>query len=202
MNNAPGNRPIRRVLAIGGLVGPAAFVGAWATAGLRTRGYSPVSDAISDLAAIGAATRALMTTGFVVDGIGLTTFGLALRSTVDGPAWIAAVITGVATLGVAAAPLGGGFGDGAHAAMAGLAYVSISAAPLLAAGPLRRSGRPGWSRASVATSAIAAGALVATTAGPAHGFWQRLGLTVGDAWIVGIATLVLLGRLPATGARA
>ena len=190
------NRPTRRVLAIGGLVGPAAFVGAWTTAGLRTRGYSPVSDAISDLAAIGASTRALMTTGFVVDGIGLTAFGLALRSALDGPAWIAAVITGVATLAVAAAPLGGGLGDGAHATMAGLAYASISAAPLLSAGPFRRGGRPGWSRASVATSVISAGALVASTAGPAHGFWQRLGLTVGDAWIVGIAMLILASRLP------
>ena len=179
-----------RALAIGGLVGPAAFVGAWTAAGLRTRGYSPVSDAISDLAAIGASTRVLMTSGFLIDGIGLSAFGLAMRSTVEGPAWIAAVITGVATLGVAAAPLGGGLGDGAHAAMAGLAYASISAAPLLAAGPLRRRGRTTWSRASLAVGAVSATALLASTAGPAHGFWQRLGLTVGDAWIVGIAALL------------
>lgn len=197
MSSATTDHPTWRALAIGGLVGPAAFVGAWSAAGLATRGYSPVSDAISDLAAIGASTRTLMTSGFVVDGIGLTAFGLALRSAVDGPAWIAAVITGVATLGVAAAPLGGGLGDGTHAAMAGLAYVSISAAPLLAAGPLRRMGRSGWSRASVTASVIAAGALAASTAGPTHGFWQRLGLTVGDAWIVGIAALILSGRLPA-----
>ena len=193
-------KPSTRALAIGGLVGPAAFVGAWTAAGLRTRGYSPVSDAISDLAAIGASTRVLMTSGFVIDGIGLTAFGLAMRSTVDGPAWIAAVIAGVATLGVAAAPLGGGLGDGAHAAMAGLAYASISAAPLLAAGPLRRRGRTTWSRASVAAGAMSAAALLASTAGPAHGFWQRLGLTVGDAWIVGIAALIIAGRLLGTEA--
>lgn len=193
-------KPSTRALAIGGLVGPAAFVGAWTAARLRTRGYSPASDAISDLAAIGASTRVLMTSGFVIDGIGLTAFGLSMRSTVDGPAWIAAVITGVATLGVAAAPLGGGLGDGAHAAMAGLAYASISAAPLLAAGPLRRRGRTTWSRASVAAGAMSAAALLASTAGPAHGFWQRLGLTVGDAWIVGIAALIIAGRLPGTEA--
>ncbi len=96
-----------RALAIGGFVGPAAFVGAWTAAGLRTRGYSPVTDAISDLAAIGASTRSLMTAGFVVDGIGLTAFGLSMRTAVEGRAWMAAVATGVATLGVAAAPLAG-----------------------------------------------------------------------------------------------
>ena len=188
--------PSARALAIGGFVGPAAFVGAWATAGLRTRGYSAVSDAISDLAAIGASTRSLMTAGFIIDGIGLTAFGLAMRTTVDGPAWMAAVTTGVATLGVAAAPLGGGLGDSTHAAMAGIAYVSIAAASLLAAGPLRQGGRRGWARTSVAASAVTGVALLASTAGPAHGFWQRLGLTVGDAWIVGIAALILAGRLP------
>lgn len=185
-----------RALAIGGLIGPVAFVGAWATAGMRTHGYSAVSDAISDLAAIGTPTRSLMTTGFVIDGIGLTAFGLAMRTTVDGPAWIAAVATGVATLGVAAAPLGGSLGDGTHAALAGVAYVSISAASLLAAGPFRQRGRRGWARASVAAGAVSGLALLASTTGPAHGFWQRLGLTVGDAWIVGIAALILAGRLP------
>ena len=189
-------KPCARTLAIGGLLGPAAFVGAWATAGLRTHGYSAISDAISDLAAIGAPTRSLMTTGFVIDGIGLTAFGLAMRTTVDGPAWMAAFATGVATLGVAAAPLGGGLGDGTHAAMAGIAYVSIAAASLVAAGPLRQGGQRGWARASVAASAVTGLALLASTTGPAHGFWQRLGLTVGDAWIVGIATLILAGRLP------
>ena len=133
MSSAPTDHPTWRALALGGLVGPAVFVGAWTAAGLRTRGYSPISDAISDLAAIGASTRTLMTSGFVIDGIGLTAFGLALRSAIEGPAWIPAVVTGVATLGVGAVPLGGGLGDGAHETMAGLAYVSISAAGRLPA---------------------------------------------------------------------
>ena len=33
-------------------------------------------------------------------------------------------------------------------------------------------------------AAIAAVCLAASTLGPAHGLWQRLGLTVGDVWIV------------------
>jgi len=39
--------------------------------------------------------------------------------------------------------------------------------------------------------------LLATVAGPAHGLFQRLGLTIGDAWIV--ATAVALTRHPSSG---
>ena len=35
-----------------------------------------------------------------------------------------------------------------------------------------------------ASLALPAVCLAASTLGPAHGLWQRLGLTVGDAWIV------------------
>ena len=42
---------------------------------------------------------------------------------------------------------------------------------------------------------MAAGAaglcLLATVAGPAHGLFQRLGLTIGDAWIVATAVVLL-----------
>jgi hypothetical protein len=34
--------------------------------------------------------------------------------------------------------------------------------------------------------------LAATTLGPAHGLWQRLGLTVGDIWIA-VTALALAG---------
>jgi hypothetical protein len=64
-----------------------------------------VHDAISRLAAVHAPTQALMTGGFVAFGVGVPLYGLALRRTIDGPAWIAAVATGLATLGVAATPL-------------------------------------------------------------------------------------------------
>ena len=46
-----------RRLALGGMVGPAAFVGAWAVLGARLPGYDPTQDAISRLAADGAPTR-------------------------------------------------------------------------------------------------------------------------------------------------
>ncbi|MGH9154681.1 MAG: hypothetical protein ACRD1K_02230 [Acidimicrobiales bacterium] len=39
----------RRALAAGGVVGPIAFVAAWAVLGTRLPGYSPAGDAISPL---------------------------------------------------------------------------------------------------------------------------------------------------------
>ena len=184
-----------RLLALGGVVGPVAFVGAWTLAGDRTTGYSFVNNAISELAAVDAATRGLMTTGFIVDGFGLVAFGLALREVLDGRAWIAAVVTGAATMGVAAAPLGGWAGDNTHAAFAGLGYASIAVLPLLVAPQLARGVKIGWARASVGVGVLSAAALVASTIGPAHGAWQRLGLTVGDAWIVSAASVIALGGL-------
>jgi hypothetical membrane protein len=68
-----------RLLAVGGLVGPFAFVGAWAIAGAATAHYSAVDSAISDLAAVGAPARVAMSVGFVVFGVGVIAFGFALR---------------------------------------------------------------------------------------------------------------------------
>jgi hypothetical protein len=194
-------KPHVRLLALGGVIGPVVFVGSWAIAGATTANYSAVDDAISDLAAVGASTRVLMTVGFLVFGLGLVAFGSALREVLDGRAWIAAVVTGGSTIGVAATPLGGWSGDVAHAAFAGLGYAAIVALPLLAAVPLARAGRRGWSRASVVTAAISAVCLVASTFGPAHGLWQRLGLTVADGWIVVTAAGLVVATEWATSGR-
>jgi hypothetical membrane protein len=181
-----------RFLALGGVVGPAAFVTAWAISGALTESYSPVHDAISDLAAVAASTRVAMTVGFVVFGLGLIAFGFALRTALDGRAWIAAVATGACTVGVAATPLGGWSGDTVHAIFAGLGYSTIVALPLLASIPFADRGRRGWALASRMTAVTAAVCLAATTLGPAHGLWQRLGLTVGDTWIA-VTALALAG---------
>jgi hypothetical membrane protein len=183
-----------RVLALGGIVGPVAFVGAWIACAAATQHYSSINDAISDLARVGAPTRVGMTTGFIVFGVGVIAFGLALRATLPGPAWIAAVATATCTLGVAATPLGGWSGDAAHAACAGAGYVSLVALPLLAAAQFHRGGRVIATRASIAIGLVAGVCLVASTLGPAHGLWQRLGLTVGDVWIVTVAALIAANR--------
>jgi hypothetical membrane protein len=176
------------------VIGPLAFVSAWAIAGATTTvDYSPVDDAISNLARIGAPTRVGMTLGFVVFGLGLIAFGLALRAALDGPAWLAAIGTGVATIGVAAAPLGGWSGDGVHGALATVGYLTIVALPALAASPIRHSGRPGCAAVSVLVAAVAAVCLVLSTTGWHHGLWQRLGLSAGDLWIAVMACCLMAG---------
>ena len=105
-----------------------------ALAGAIAAHYSVVDDAISDLAAVDASTRVVMTVGFVVFGSGVVAFGLALREVLEGRAWIAAVVTGGCTIGVAATPLGGWSGDAVHA----------SATAAIAAVLMMRLIRPSW----------------------------------------------------------
>jgi hypothetical membrane protein len=181
-------------MAAGGVIGPIAFVVAWVTCGWATTGYSPRHDAISRLAAVGAPTRVAMTVGFVVFGVGLLAFAWPLRQAVRGRAWSAAAVCGLATLGVAAVPLGW-ISDGLHGGLAGLGYVALAAVPLLAAPDLMRRGHRASALASVVTAAVSAGCLLATTVATDHGLYQRLGLTVGDIWIV-VAATVILARPP------
>src|SRR5687768_9884575 len=103
----------RRLLAVGGIVGPFAFITAWALLGARKSGYNPIEDHISRLAAVGVPERPAMTAGFVAFGAGLPLYALALRSSATGTAWVTAAATGLCTLGVAAFPLDGPLGDGA-----------------------------------------------------------------------------------------
>lgn len=184
-----------RLLALGGIAGPVSFIGAWATAGAMRDGYDPIESAISRLAELGTTSRPLMTAGFVVFGVGLPAFALALRRELPGAAWVTAMATGAATLGVAATPLGDPSLETAHGVFAGLGYATLAATPLLAARPLHRLGR----RRAAAVAAIAgmasASMLVATvvTEG-SHGFFQRAGLTIGDAWVIWAAARVVAGR--------
>ncbi len=181
-----------RIAAIGGVIGPAVFVAAWSILGARTAGYSPTDDAISRLAASGASTQAAMTAGFVVFGTGLPLFGSALRVTLPGPAWALATATGLATLGVAAAPLDTAAGDALHGVFAALGYATLAAVPLAAAGPLAAQGRRRWARWSVVTGVASAACLAATVLGPRHGLFQRAGLTIADVWVVASAVDMLL----------
>ncbi len=154
----------------GGVAGPVAFVSAWLAGGALRPGYSPVEDAISELAAVGSSTRPLMTAGFVAFGVGVGVYAAALRTAVPGPAWITAAVTGLATLGVAGFPLDvSPTLDLVHGGFATLGYVTLAATPLLAARPLAASGHP---RAAIASAAIGVASglvLAATVLGPAHG---------------------------------
>lgn len=178
----------RRRLAWGGIVGPAAFISCWLVGGLLTDGYSPVDDAISRLAADGADTRWLMSFGFVTFGVGVPLFGLALREALPGSrAWIAAVATGLATLGVALTPLDVSDAvDAMHGLFAGTGYVALALLPMLAA-------RTTGSKWSTLVGVFIAVCLVGTFLDPVNGLAQRAGLTAGDLWIAWTARAILRG---------
>jgi len=180
-----------RLLPLAGIVGPAGFIGAWATSGALTAGYSSVQEAISELARVGAPARAVMTGGFVCFGVAVPTYAVVLRRTLGGPAWVTAAISGVATLGIALFPLGrSSTTDGVHNALAALGYLSLVATPALTVRPLVEAGHCRAAALSVATAGVAAGCLATTLVGPAHGLFQRSGLTTVDLWLMAGALAV------------
>ena len=179
-------RLLRRALLAGGVVGPAAFVGAWLVGGLLREGYDPVSHTISRLAEDGAPTAPLMTAGFVAFGLAVPAYATQLRPTALR---VSATVSGLATLGVAATPLstaGGTLVDRLHLLAAGIGYAGQAASPLLGAQALPR---PPLSRL---TGAVAAAALVASLLDADRaGLWQRLGLGLVDVWFVVLAVRLL-----------
>jgi hypothetical membrane protein len=175
----------------GGVVGPVVFLATWAIAGATTDGYSAVTDHISDLAAVHASTRVAMTTAFVALGIGTCLYAVALRSVLRGPAWIAAVVSGLATLGVAAAPLDHSKAvDKLHGAFAGAGYVTLALTALLAVAPLDGA----WAKLAAACGTLCAVSLALSLGGPAQGLFQRAGITAGDVWIVASAVAIIRRR--------
>ncbi len=170
----------------GGVLGPVAFVGAWAIGGtITSREYSPVLDTISRLAAIGADTRPLMTTGMIVFGLAVPVYGVVIRRAVPGPAWISAVIAGVATLGVAALPLDhSSLVDSLHLVAAGVGYVALALVPVLARSGLIASGHRRLAMFGSVAAIVAGASMVTSLVVDQSGLFQRIGLTSGDAFLV------------------
>jgi uncharacterized protein DUF998 len=185
--------------ALGGVIGPAAFIGAWSVSAAVTGGeYSSIDDAISRLAAIGADTRPLMTAGFVGFGVALPVYASALRRVVGGAAWLTAAATGIATLVVAATPLEHSTTvDTCHAVFAGIGYFTIAATPLLAARPLLLRGHRALGGLGLVAGVVSAVSLVLTTTNLPTGLLQRVGLTAADIWIATSAVAIAGGQLRA-----
>jgi Protein of unknown function (DUF998) len=189
---------IKRRTGLGGAFGPAGFIGAWVAGGAIKESYSPVRDAISRLAAVGASTRPLMSAGFVAFGVGVPIYASALRSQLAGPAWIAAAIAGVSTIGVALAPLDrSSTGDTVHAVFAGVGYVGIAATALLSARQLAKIGAINWARLGLVTGSVSAVCLLLSTTNTANGLFQRVGLTSGDVFLAASGLAMATGRFPA-----
>ncbi len=175
-----------RLPLLAGVAGPTAFVGAWLVGGLRRDGYDPVATTISRLAEQGTPDAALMTAGFAAFGVLVPVFARQLE---PRALRVAATTSGLATLGVALAPLsaaGGTTSDRVHYAAAALGYVAQAASPLVGATALPR---PAVSRT---VGALAGASLVASLVDSERtGLWQRLGLGLVDAWFVVLAVRLL-----------
>lgn len=181
-----------RLRRAGVIAGPLAFIGAWAVSGAKTRGYSPGRDHISDLAAVDAHTRPLMNLGFAAFAVAVGAAAAPLQRLVGTPASVALGANAALSVGIAVAPLGASpAGDRAHAVVAGLGYIALAATAPLAAPALARRSTP-LAAASVGVGAISLACLVASLAAKGQsGFWQRAGITVTDAWMIGIGVLAL-----------
>lgn len=183
-----------RGAALGGVVGPVAFVGSWSALGAGTDGYSALHDPISDLAGAHASTRVVMTAGFVVFSAGMGLYAWSLHRTLPGSAWTAAAATGAATVGVAAFPLNhSDTVDTVHGVFAGIGYATLAATALLSVAPLAQLGVPGWTGLAFGTGAVSSAALALTLVGSYGGFFQRLGLTAGDVFVVASAIAINRG---------
>ena len=180
-----------RLGALCGIAAPVSFVGGWLVAGAVADGYRPVEQHISDLAAVGADTRPLMTAAMVGFGVLAPVWAVTLGRSL-GSRRVRASVTaaGLGTLAVAALPLGADHGDAPHAVAAGIAYVAMASSPLL--GAQRLTGKARW--ASYATGVASAALLAASTGGTAPGALQRAGLGVVDAWFVVMAMRELRRR--------
>lgn len=162
-----------------------------------THGYSPVRDAISRLAANGVPTRQLMTAGFMCFGIAVPVYSGALRAAMPGHAWIAALTSGLAIVGVALAPLDHSPAlDTLHAVAAGIGYAGLASTSLLSARQFARFGATKWARLGVVTGTVSAICLAVSTAGTANGLFQRIGLTAGDVFLAASGVAIASGHFP------
>jgi hypothetical protein len=192
-----------------GIFGPVAFVATWAVAGAASVGYDPVGQAISELAAVGAPTRAWMSAAFVVFGLTALPFAGALQVVLPpGGRRVALAVSacGLGTIGAAVFPCtagcpgaGASATDTGHAITATIGYLALVAAPLLTAGllwPHRDAYRAfaWWSLLAGVVSAIAMAAWALGMFGGAGGAGQRGFNTLLDVWWATAGVLVLRRR--------
>jgi Protein of unknown function (DUF998) len=202
-----------RAGAAAGIIGPAAFTGAWIAGSLRQAGHPATEIQISGLAAPDARDPWIMITGFLVLGGCSVAFGAALHDALGGrgraglpPRLIQAA--GVLTIAagllrrdrmlLTSGPVS--WHNHAHDVISAAIYVDLVVAQLLLAArfgrdPRWKPWRP-WLLASAAATAAILVAFAADTSAPAAGVLQRVAVTIPLAAITAIAARLL--RIQAT----
>ena len=142
---------------------------------------------------------------FVTYGVAMVVGSFGLRRSVVRAAWPAAVVNGVALIGVAATPIHrSNVVDGLHGLAATVAYLSLAAMPLLASKGLRQAGHRVAATLSVVVGMASLGSFLLAWVSADGGLFQRTGSTVGDVWILAVGLAILFGPLarPLTSERA
>ena len=202
-----------RLGAAAGIVGPAAFTGAWIASSLRQVRQGPGGLQLSGLAAPDARDPWIMLAGFLVAGGCTVAFGSALREALSGNAAGGAgpgpaLIQGAGLLTVAAGLLrrdqmllnapgdpGASWHNNAHDAISGLIYVNLVIAQLALARRFRRDPawrhwRP-WLLASAAATGVILIAYATDVTGPAAAVLQRVAVTLPQAAVAAIAARLM-----------
>lgn len=187
--------PRDRFLVAGAIWGPGLFIVAWVVGGILFPGYSPLEDTISELAAVDAPTRVLMTLGLGAFSLGVGTSAWSLRRVIGRTAALALVLNATLTLGVLLTPLDRSVDtDFFHSGFAFLAYVSLVVTGLLSSPVLRRQGRIRLRRVSLIVGFVTMLWLGASLGPTLPGLFQRLGLTTTHVWLMVIGWAVVTGR--------
>lgn len=166
---------------VSSVAAPVLLIGGWTlAAGLQRDGFDPITETISALAARDADRRWVMSLALLGVGLAHVVTALALRPA-SRPGRGVLALGGVATVGVAAAPLPAGGGSSAtHTAFAAAAFLSLALWPAF----FVPGAREGPFRARVAI--VVAAALLAGVA------WFFLELS-GDGALTGLAERVAAG---------
>jgi hypothetical protein len=174
-----------RVSALLGIIGPVVFVAGWMILGAKLLGYSPRSEPISELARRGVSTHTAMTLIFVFFSLSSLAFSFSLRP-LSRNAARAMVFHGIGGMGAAVFPLGMFKSDLPHEFFAGVVYISIGLFPLFSTFA---------KNLAISTSVIIGVSLCISVFGPETtlGLFQRIGLTLGDAWMAYAAVRVFVG---------
>lgn len=194
-----------RIATVAPVVGVAQFLATWTVLAVVLEEHDPVHDAISELAALGAPHRPVMTASLILFGLLVAPFAPLLWRALAPFGMPAAVLVGVNAVGTVAVglvPCSPGCPgstasvlDLGHLIAAIVSYAGLAGAPLATWWALQRAHtRPGLATTSLAVgSATAIGLLVLLSGGA--GAWggavQRASTTTGDLWYLLAAWSVL-----------
>ncbi len=186
------------------IAGVTQFVTVWVVLGANRDGYSPASQAISELAEAGSSTRAAMTASLILFGLLAAPFAPTLTRALGGGsvAAVGVLLNAIGSIGVGVFPCTPGCpgptastSDLAHTVAALVSYTGLVLAPLATAWQLHRlEAQPGLCRFSLVLGLLTLAGLVAWVAGlagEAGGALQRVATTTGDLWYIGAAIAIL-----------